>query len=250
VHTQRRALRSARAIVRLASPVLPPAGRSDLLVPLAEGMRATAALRDSAGVAALVLHAPLGDRMPPELERLVTEEADPYADVPAVRAVLRAAGERVADVPEGFLSVLPPFVEWLHVERGLRASYRRTRRALRTAMRDPADDSALHGLRKRVKELRDQTGLFGEGEISPLARPHRALAELARALGQITDRMVLAAYVKARASELPPELARELQRTLRAGTERRRARALRDGRRILSGSARAVATRWIDRIVP
>lgn len=250
VHRQRRSLRAARAIVRLARPVLPAGERADLLVPLAAGMRATTALRDRAVVAELVRQTSLADRLPPELEQLVAADKDPYGDVAAVRAVLRRAAEQVADVPEQFLTKLLPGVEWLHVERGLRASYRRAHRALRAAVRAPADAVALHELRKRVKELRDQIALFGEGESSPLARPHRQLVELARALGDVTDRVVLCAYVEACGDRLPPELARAVALRLRTAIQRGRTHALRDGRRILTDSARVVATRWVDRIVP
>jgi CHAD domain-containing protein len=163
--------------------------------------------------------------------------AEDAGAVEAVRASLDAARDRVATWP------LPEHADASVLAPGFERIYKRGRRALKAARRDPSDEN-LHELRKRAKDLWHAAQILrptSPRRMKRLARRAHALSDL---LGDDHDLAVLLGAT------------RERHRTLRRGelallrglVGRRRARlqraALACGRRVYGRKPRA----WTRRI--
>jgi CHAD domain-containing protein len=200
VHEYRKSIRRARAIVRLARPLVSPRRYQHLDDELRQAVLDTSFLRDAEVLAGTVEVLPRRDDLAAAIDdlraRLLSQQAS--ATTPeAVREVLARGTSRTALLPMRFARALPARLAWDDVERALRASYRRVRSARRVAIDTRADED-IHRWRKRTKELRYQLEALEPGD-----QPHeRALGELAKALGLITDLMILRAAVRAHAPSL------------------------------------------------
>ena len=183
VHEARRALKRARAALRLLRPGLDPAayraqnallrdaGRS--LAPLREARAARDALRDL-------------QRRWPEARGTslpIRPAAPRAASRPAVEAMLRSALVRAAQ--RDFEEIAPA-----KLGTGLRRIYRKGRHAL-AAARKSGEEDALHEWRKHVKYLANGLRvLFGE---APEAKVIRRAERLADRLGEAHDLALLSA---------------------------------------------------------
>jgi acyl-CoA hydrolase/CHAD domain-containing protein len=184
VHEARKALKRLRAAVRLARAGLgDDVYRRENAIYRAAGRRLAGA-RD-AQVLVETLDRTLSDQpgaandLGPLREALVRQRDEPPRSNGAHKSAevvyaLRAARERVDAWPltEDDFAALAP---------GLQRIYRRGRRALKVARRDPSDDH-LHELRKRAKDL---------WHVSQLLRPAspKRMRALATDLHALTDRL-------------------------------------------------------------
>ncbi|HEX7298095.1 MAG TPA: CHAD domain-containing protein [Solirubrobacteraceae bacterium] len=151
-------------------------------------------------------------------------------------ATLDAARHRVATWP------LPEDGGWGTLAPGFERIYRRGRRALRAARRDPSTEN-LHELRKRAKDLWHAAQVLRAADPKRLKRLGRRAHALSDRLGDDHDLAVLLDAARERAVALAPgELA-----LLRALVDRRRARLRRDAlacaRRVYARKPRAWARR-------
>lgn len=246
VHEYRKALRRARAVIRLARPLLGPGCFRALVDELRTALRGTSPLRD-----ATVLLQTL-DALPDEAatrrarralrELLEAERAEAPAGDSALE--LRRSLSIVEPLPQRFAACLPAHLRWRQLRAGLARSYRRARRARRRALRG-GEDADVHAFRKRVKELRYQLELLeaaGGGEPS---RPHRALARLAAELGAVTDLTLLRRTVRLRRAELARARPEALLAALDRAIEERLEGLARRSRKPFSGSPREFAERAV-----
>jgi CHAD domain-containing protein len=88
------------------------------------------------------------------------------------------------------------------LRKALATSYRRVRATAREALDDPSHEETFHDLRKRLKELRYQVELLRPRSVSP--EPLASLADLAEALGEVTDLFVLRGYIRTHRQALGP----------------------------------------------
>lgn len=192
VHGARKAIKRARAVLRLVRAGLGP-----------EFAREDAALR---GVARLLARHRDAAVAAATFEKLVPEPPPslvPLRDaLDAVRASTRTTAVAATTAAAAELELVsrdaeawPPLsCDWPILEAGLRDSYRRGRRAMRAALRERSPD-AFHAWRKRVKGLWYHT-LILQGVWKTVQRAWAgALEELGEILGEEHDLDVLRSAV-------------------------------------------------------
>ena len=196
IHEYRKAVRRARAVVKLVRDVLGERAFRPLDQALREAVLATSGLRDVDVLRQLV--SKLADASANMDERHLLHLLD--------RALLaRQAAQREGSVDEALsrgaelLVLVParfarelPSLSLVDVRTGFAGSFARARRARKMARRDPTDE-AVHGWRKRVKELRYQLELDPTSDDDPT---REVWSDLAESLGEITDRAVLRRTVR------------------------------------------------------
>jgi CHAD domain-containing protein len=212
VHEYRKAVRRARAVVRLARPIVPRRAFSALNQELRQAVAASSATRDAHVLEAALEHLPGRSSDPARraareaLEAIRAEQGSTQG----AQRVLRHGAWTLNGLPARFFESLPRDVCWLDLESGLRGSYRRARKARAEAGRT-GDFAAIHDFRKRVKELRYQLELLEAAAELALKRDHQQLARLAQRLGTVTDLIALRRLVAGR-PELDSAAGRRLVR--------------------------------------
>lgn len=201
VHELRKALRRARAIVRLVADTLSRDDRRDLSRALVEARRTLSASRDLAVAPAALVGIELaeGDRAAAEAIVAGARDGGPAGD--ALRAHLDEAGSRVAPLADVMAAALPVDVSWGDLADGLAETYRRARRSLRRARRS---HTAFHDFRKRTKELTYQLDVLATGTDGRATAMRRELADLGDELGAVVDVIMLRGFVAAHAGDADP----------------------------------------------
>lgn len=217
VHEYRKSIRRARALVRLARPLMKDRRYRELDGALKQAVDATSFVRDAEVLRETVGELPASDELQRAAARLREVIDAQQAETCAPARVVELLREAAAPLPPLTLRLakaLPDGLEGEHVERALRLSFKRTRACLAAALVERTDE-AIHDWRKRVKELRYQLELV---ERAPAHGPSReeTLGGLAKELGRITDLLVLRASVRAHEAALGPEHAGALVRVLDA----------------------------------
>ncbi len=206
VHEARKSIKKIRAILRLLRR---PASEHD---PLREMAHRLAASRDAAAMSETIESLRANYTGDAGLKALSTVGKDAPVEAPDLRAtpLLRfrrglAAWENSGEVSGSGFRVL---------ERGLRATYRRGRKALRTARETGAADD-FHRLRKRAKDHWYHIRLLRDLWPVPMDAREKCLKELQEWLGDDHNLAVLATRT---ASEPARELIGKAQAELRDKT--------------------------------
>jgi CHAD domain-containing protein len=248
VHEYRKALRRARAVVRLARPIMRRRTFEALNHELRQAVAASSPARDAHVLDAALEHLPgrgtdPGRRAAREaLEAIRAEQGCAQGE----QGVLRHGAWTLNELPERFFESLPRDVCWFDLEAGLRRSYRRARKARAEAGRT-GEFTAIHAFRKRVKELRYQLELLeAAAELAP-KRDHQQLARLAQRLGTVTDLIALRRLI-AKRPELDTVAGRRLVRTMDARIALLFARELPRTAMLFEKRARRFAARIMRRL--
>jgi len=206
VHEYRKSLRRARAVVALLRPALGRRAERGLRRKLREAFEVTGPFRD-----ADVLQATLSG-LPPvpddDLARhaiAVSFELDQHRSRREASEALARGLASVAALPAVLDTCLEPAFSAHDFERGLMRLRRRERRALARAKESHAVED-FHEWRKRLKELRYAVELVASAGTPELQAREKALGNLARDLGDVTDLTVLAREIERRRDEglVPP----------------------------------------------
>ncbi|MCG8423841.1 MAG: CHAD domain-containing protein [Proteobacteria bacterium] len=244
VHRYRKALRRARALIRLARSFLGTQAHGKLSNELRSLHRITSAQRDRDVVLSTLESLDLAARVPALTENLrnATAPADTMSPESVVE-ILRQGATRLDPLPDTFAAALPDRVTWRDLARAIRKSYQRARRKMQEAHTSGHDDG-IHEWRKRTKELNYQTELLTSVEDSGTGRErHRQFANLAEKLGKIIDLMVLEEFVRERAT------ADERERVLKAikrTKKKRLKRTFKSGARIVEEKPKVFARQMIE----
>jgi len=244
VHEYRKALRRARAVVRLSRPLMGEGGYRSLVHDLRVALRGTSPLRDAAVLLQTLALLPDEDKTRPARKALTALlEAEPsVAGAPEVE--LRRSLQIVVPLPARFLAFLPESLRWRELRAGLERSYRRTRRARKSAFRS-REDADVHAFRKRVKELRYQLELLDATGVGKPRRDHRALALLAETLGEVTDLTLLRRCARLRQEEFGGARPQALLAALDAAIDARLEALSGTSRKVFERSAREFAARAV-----
>ena len=201
VHEYRKSLRRARAVVALLRPALGERAERGIRRKLRESFEVTGAFRD-----ADVLQSTLS-ALPPVPEDDLARHAIAVSFELDQRRSRRDASEAlarglasVAALPAVLDTCLDPTFSAHDLERGLTRLRRRERRALAQA-RESRRVEDFHEWRKRLKELRYAIELVASGATHELQAREKALGNLARDLGNVTDLTVLAGEIERRRDE-------------------------------------------------
>ncbi len=222
VHALRVRMKKLRALLRLASPVLPAEIRQSLRAEASAIRQAFGACRDAE--VARHLAAKLAEQagLPQPTLDLPSLAPEPAVSRVAIRRRLRHLETQLAQLPLAPLTRASLHAVWVE-------QYRCCRRLGRRCHRDPRPE-VLHDWRKRVKELEHLgLALVALRVDLPAARLRiRPARELGRQLGRLQDLAVLAAA-------LPADAGKEWRRLL----AQRRRRLL---RRVFACADRCLAT--------
>lgn len=203
VHEWRRALRRARALVRLVQPVSEAGPWRALAKDLRRAHRAASGFRD------IDVARTAGMRLTGDAAR---------------QAVLQKEARRLAALPRRFERALgEPDVEALG--EGLEKSYRRMRRAEREARRTGAPED-VHEWRKRAKEVAYQLELLATRPECHAGRLRKEYGRLATELGLVTDAETMRRLVVERRGGLDTAKRRALAAVLEKKRDLGLARAL------------------------
>lgn len=224
VHEVRKSIRRARAAVRLARPCMGPKRFKALDQALRQAVLETSSLRDAEvitdTVETLAAQDPtIADVAAALRARLGSAQAT-ATEAELTAGVLGRSAACLAGAPERFAAALrdkkgrAALDEPGAADRLLRESFKRVRATFRGALLERTDE-AIHDWRKRVKELRYQLELL---ELPPASGDSReeALGDQAKALGWITDLLVLRVRVRELFGELGEEAAGRLLAVLDA----------------------------------
>jgi CHAD domain-containing protein len=236
VHELRRAVRTARAILRVVEPKFPRTAALELRAALGSAIRETATMRDL-DVLPTALAA-----LPPSRE---TSEA--RAEVEALLLTGRAAarkrrgrarrlavlGARLSLLAERFADLLPDDLERRNLSDGFARLARRGQRAVRGALRSEGDLASQHLARKRVRDLAISLHALGGSNLRVRRRAAK-LARLSTKFGATLDLELLRVFVRENVDGLHGESAERLLEQLKAKSARRRPRLLKRARRWLA----------------
>ncbi len=177
VHSYRKALRRARAVLALLARALPKSERRAVRRALAEARRALGSARDHTVAPETLSQLPLGDVERATAKAIVDAAAQAMPPIAEIKQLLAEGAARAAAQVEALEAALPPVIGWDDVERGVRGVYDEARRARKAGKRSKR---AFHTWRRRSKELTYQLEL-----IAGYAGPH--VAELHREIEGATD---------------------------------------------------------------
>jgi CHAD domain-containing protein len=195
VHEFRKSIRRARALVKLSGSFVGKRARKELDAVLKRAVTPTSLLRD---IDVLLGHVAQLKSASPEMRdglgaKLCAERE--ARNLPPAGVVLGTSSAAVASLGERFAAALPEELANKTLNKALRRSYKAARHALAEARGGAGDrDVAIHRFRKRVKELRYQLELLRGVVVDTEALKRQA--DLAEALGSVTDLLVLREYVQ------------------------------------------------------
>jgi inorganic triphosphatase YgiF len=237
VHECRKALRRARATLRLVAPALPRDDRRDLRRALRDARRLLSASRDVAVLPGAIAALSVDDDTRTAIAASLG--APPPAD--ETRALVQDAVARVTPLVEMLSVALPPILEWDDVAEGLADTYRAARRAADKRR----SRAAFHAIRRRSKELSEQLEVLAGGTDGKTEALRKRFNELHEALTTGVDRIMLREHVGALAPEadrdrLLAAIDADLADPLRAGRKAARDAFDRRTRRFVKKVGRAV----------
>ena len=177
VHSYRKALRRARAVLALVSRALPKSERRAVRRALREARRSLGAARDHVVAPETLAGLPLDPIVRETAAAIVRTASDSIAPAAEIKQLLAEGAARTAAQVEALEAALPAGVPWSVVAKGVRSTYDDARRARKAAKRSKR---AFHTWRRRSKELGYQLEL-----LANLAGPH--VNELHREIEGATD---------------------------------------------------------------
>jgi CHAD domain-containing protein len=220
VHDYRKALRRARAVLKLFAPALPRRDARDIRRALTQARRTLGATRDHA-VANDVLGT-LDGEQERALAKTVLDNAAASALASAeIKQLLAEGAARTAAQVEMLDAALPQRIAWHTAVEGLRATYAEARDARKAAKRSR---HAFHIWRRRCKELVIQLDVLAR--ISPDLDIQRERVEaVSDTLGHAVDLLMARDFVRTHAADIGEDgvdllsdaICRELDDEIRKG---------------------------------
>jgi len=193
VHAARKALKRARAALRLMRPALAAEAYERENRALRDAARCLSPLRDARSLveAAAQLDKPrlrtvAGAAAISELRRVLEQRLDEARSVFAQPAVRRQCALLVEACRRRMLRDQPPRADASKLLAGLRRIYRNGRRSLARALAERTPET-LHEWRKQTKYLHAAASALSDAEVHPLKRVVQRCADIATRLGDDHD---------------------------------------------------------------
>lgn len=209
VHTARKALRRARAILGLVAGALPKAEHRAVRTALQEARRALSTVRDHAVAPETLAELPLDEADRATATRVVANAAASMPAAAEVKQLLAEVAARAAAQAEALQAALPHDVDWAVVAGGLGESYGDARHASEKRSR-----SWFHTWRRRSKELVYQLELVADHAGPRLSAIHSELSGVTDTLGSAVDLIMLRDFVATYAQGIAPEAVDHLRETI------------------------------------
>jgi len=202
VHSYRKALRRARAVLALVSRALPKSERRAVRRALREARRALGTARDHVVAPETLSHLPL-EAVERETAGVVLRAAsEAVTPIPEIKQLLAEGAARTAAQVEALEAALPATLAWSDVVRGVRSTYDEARRACKGARRSKR---AFHTWRRRSKELVYQLELIAGYGGPNLSELHREVEGAVEPQGPVVDLIMVRDFVRTYNQGLPPE---------------------------------------------
>lgn len=211
VHTARKALRRARAVLGLVADALPKSERRAVRTALQDARRALSAVRDHAVAPETLGKLALGDDDRAAASRVLANAAEAMPATAEVKQLLAEAAARAAAQTEALQAALPAELDWDVVAEGLRATYGEAHRACVAAKRSK---SWFHTWRRRSKELVYQLELVAKHAGPRLAAIHDEISGVTDALGPAVDLIMVREFVTTYGQGVAPDALAQLRSAL------------------------------------
>ena len=193
VHSSRKALRRARAVLSLVGSALPKVERRAIKDALQAGRRGLSRSRDHAVAPETLTLLPLGVEEREAAEKILASAAQAMPPAAEVEELLRTAAKHAAAQVEALEAALPQTLAWDIVEDGVRSVYRAARSARRAAKRDTA---AFHTWRRRMKELGYQLEIVGKYAAARVDQIHQEIEGVTATASSAVDMLMLREFVE------------------------------------------------------
>jgi len=194
VHSYRKALRRARAVLELVASALPKSERRAVRRALREARRALGSARDHAVAPETLGRLPLGDVERATAKAIVDHAAEAMAPLAEIKQLLAEGAARAAAQVEALEAALPPTISWETVARGFRDVYDDARAARKLAK---SSKRSFHSWRRRSKELTYQLELLAGYAGPHVAEIHAEIAGATDPQGPAVDLIMLRDFVRA-----------------------------------------------------
>jgi len=216
VHTSRKALRRARAVLSMLDNVLPKRERHAVKTALQEARRSLSTVRDHAVAPETLGSLPLSDQDRDTAKRILDNAAEAIPPTSEIKQLLGEAAARAAAQAEALQAAIPSQVTWNDVAYGIRKLYGEARRARRASK---VSKSWFHAWRKRCKELA-YTLDFVAHQAGPRALAiHSEFDAIIETLGLAVDLVMVREFVQTHGLGLTPDSINHLHDTIDAQLE-------------------------------
>src|SRR5262249_2501192 len=150
VHDCRKALRRARAVLKMITEALPKSERRAVKGALQQARRALSVARDHAVAPETLSQLPLGEDQRATANSVLKNAAEAHPPADEIKRAIADAASRAVAQAAALDAARPRETPWRTVAAGVRAVYDEARRARRRAKRSKR---AFHTWRRRSKEL-------------------------------------------------------------------------------------------------
>lgn len=192
VHDSRKALRRARAVLRMVAGALPKSERKAVGRALQESRRSLSTMRDHAVAPETLDQLPLGDHDRDVAKRVLDTAAETLPSATEIKQLVGESAARAAAQAEALEASLPAELSWETVVDGIQDVYADARRARRSAK-----DSKqwFHTWRRRCKELSYQLELIASHAGARLAAIQSEIEGVTDTLGPAVDLVMVREFV-------------------------------------------------------
>jgi CHAD domain-containing protein len=211
VHSYRKALRRARAVLTLVRRALPKSERRAVRRALREARRALGTARDHAVAPTTFSQLPLEPADRETAAAVLRAAGEASAPVSEIKQLLAEGAARAAAQVEALEAALPPTLSWSVVERGVRDTYDEARRARKAAKRSKR---AFHTWRRRTKELMYQLELIAGYAGATVRELAAEIDGAATPQGPAVDLIMLRDYVRTYEQGLGEDACEQLLATI------------------------------------
>lgn len=192
VHSARKGLRRARAVLAMVAGSLPKSERRAVGKALREARRALSTIRDHAVAPETLGALALGEEDRATAKRVLDNAAEALPATAEIRQLLAESAARAAAQAEALEAALPAEIDLDTALDGIRQIYREARNARRLAKRS---DRWFHAWRRRSKELAYQLQLIAAHAGARLSAIHSEVAGITDALSPGVDLIMVHEFV-------------------------------------------------------
>ncbi|MBL9015980.1 MAG: CHAD domain-containing protein [Myxococcales bacterium] len=193
VHSARKGLRRARAVLELVAGALPKGERKAVTKALQEARRALSTVRDHAVAPETLGQLPLGDEDRATAKRVLDNAAEALPATQEIKQLLAESAARAAAQGEALEAALPAEIELDTVLDGIRGVYAEARRARRGGKRSK---QWFHSWRRRSKELGYQLDFLCAHAGPRIHAIHSEIEGLSDTLGPAVDLVMVRDFLE------------------------------------------------------
>lgn len=192
VHSSRKALRRARAVLRMVAGALPKSERKAVGRALQESRRALSSIRDHAVAPVTLGELTLGELDRAVAKRVLDTAAETLPSAAETKQLLGESAARAAAQAEALEASLPAELSWETVVDGIQEVYADARRARRSAK---SSKQWFHTWRRRCKELSYQLELVANHAGARVAAVQSEIEGVTDTLGPAVDLVMVREFV-------------------------------------------------------